>query len=811
VSGLASAAAERFVMQWTSIIGLTMTLSLTGQAQAADLRFARIFTDHCVLQRDVAAPIWGWAGAGEEITVSFGGQRKSAVADASGRWLVRLDPLSACNAPRDLIITSGEHSVMLRDVLVGDLWIAGGQSNMGFSISASTHAVQARREIPHPLLRRFKVGSALADQPLVDLDATGVTTRREWQRGDEGRWHQVDNERFSLDWMSAVAAWFAHDLRISQGVPIGIIESHFGGSKLHCWMPIESLRASPEFTRDVLEPSARQKASWDESMALRRTDPVAAAGPPPTEPWRPACLYNAMIAPLEPLALRGVIWYQGESDVGRAEPYRRQLPALVRSWRQGFGRDNLAFLAVQLPAYGQVRQWPRSAWAEMRESIACLERSLPLTATVVATDCGEPAEIHPRLKKPIGQRLALAARSCVYGEPDLVWSGPTFRRAEFATGRCTVHFNHVGGGLVARGESLSGFALAGLDQVFHPARGEIVGQTVVIETEAVPEPVAVRYAWQDSPVANLWNRAGLPAGSFRSDLWELMTQAPIATPLVLTTGGTPKDPAVFDGQGMLIDLGKDISDQAWIEADDLWTSQPNLLSQYGQTPRIAGQMAGLFVAGMPITIPRDLEAERARPEKKSRCYVEPTRLRPGEMTYAEDGSVSFRWPQGTKPGKTRSTPIVLPAKEGVSGVSIACSHIVVRNITVRHAGNDGFNIHGHRRGIRLERVRCLSNADEGISAHETTELEVVGAEVAWNGSAAGGVADVNDSVTTYRDCIVHDNAGAAFFFGGRSHAVFDTLIFHEERDFAVQQGTSFVQERVRWLGDDWAPHAGWPR
>ena len=176
-------------------------------------------------------------------------------------------------------------------------------------------------------------------------------------------------------------------------------------------MPRESLENSPEFTRDIIEPYRVQKKKWDDAHAAWKEDPNRDPNRPPTEPWKLSCLYNAMIAPIAPLAMRGVIWYQGESNQGRAEPYRRQLPTMVKEWRKTFQQNDLAFLAVQLPAFGKVRVWPRSPWAEMRESIALLEKSLPNTATVVSTDCGLPDEIHPPLKKPIGQRLALAARN----------------------------------------------------------------------------------------------------------------------------------------------------------------------------------------------------------------------------------------------------------------------------------------------------------------------------------------------------------------------------------------------------------------
>jgi len=775
-------------------VAIVFWLATAGPVSAAEVRFAGIFTDHAVLQRDRPVPIWGWADPAAEVTVSFAGQEQAATADASGRWQVQLEPLAASAEPRRLSVSSAGATVSLDDLLVGDVWLACGQSNMGFSIPKSTHAEEARQVIPHPQLRRFKVGPWLAHQPLADLGAEGAIQDPKWRMGDDGQWRAVANERFGLDWISAVAAWFVHEVRLSQDIPIGLIESHFGGSKLHCWMPLESLDQSPEFSRDVLEQYRKQKAAWDQHYASWKADPSRDSKQPPTEPWRPACLYNAMIHPLAPLAVRGVIWYQGESNVGRAEAYRRQLPAMVKAWRTAFQQEDLWFLAVQLPAFGKVRQWPRSAWAEIRESIAESTAALPSAASIVSTDCGLPDEIHPPLKKPIGQRLARAARALVYGDDTLVWSGPTLRQAEFADGCCTVRFDHVGDGLVAREGPLVGFALAGRDQVFHSAAGEIVDEAVVLTSADVPDPVAVRYAWQDSPVANLWNRDGLPAGSFRSDIWELLTQARITTPLTLTAGGTPEQPAVFDGQGMLIDLGIDVTDHAWSKQGDLWTSQPGLLAEHGQQPRMAGQTAGLFIDDVPITIPRNLPLEKEQPDKKSFCYLPPDGLQPGQLAYTDDAAIVFRWPTSHKPGgKSR---LFLPAKVGQNCVSIACSHITVRNLTVKHAGNDGFNIHGDRRGVRLERVRAIANADEGISAHETTEMEVVEAEVAGNGSSAGGVADVNQSVTSYRDCYVHDNAAAGFFFSGRRHTVADTVIANQTRPIAIQKGTEVVQKGI---------------
>ena len=264
-------------------------------------------------------------------------------------------------------------------------------------------------------------------------------------------------------------------------------------------------------------------------------------------------------------------------------------------------------------------------------------------------------------------------------------------------------------------------------------------------------------------------------------------------PLVLDKGGTIEQPAVFDGRGMTVDLAIDVTEHAWTKADNLWTSNGPLL---GRAPLEAGQLAGLFVDEVPIAIPRDVAAEKLHPDRKQYCYFEPARLQPGQMGYAGDGSLYFRWPASKRPGSAR---VLLPPKAGMSCVTIACSHIIVRNITARHAANDGFNIHGRWTDIRLENVKALTNADEGISAHDDVEMEVVDAEVAWNGSTAGGVADVNRCVTSYRNCTIHDNLGAAFYFSGKSHTVADTLIYNQVLDFRVIGETQLKRDHIHWL------------
>jgi hypothetical protein len=268
-------------------------------------------------------------------------------------------------------------------------------------------------------------------------------------------------------------------------------------------------------------------------------------------------------------------------------------------------------------------------------------------------------------------------------------------------------------------------------------------------------------------------------------------------PLILTRGGTPEKPAVFDGKGLIIDLGIDITERDWIRNGDVWTSRGPLP---GHPPIEDTQRAGLFIDEVPIIILRDRVAEKRSGEAKKIVYVARNELLPGQMGWTADGSLYFRWPGGKTPGTAR---IFQPPPRLASGVVIACSYLTVRNVTAMRAANDGFNIHGHRVGIRLENVKAFTNGDEGISAHETVQMDVVDSEIAWNGSSAGGVADVNDSVTTYTHCELHHNRNAAFFFDGRSHRVTNCRIHHQAKDIVVRGKDVVVEQSGNvWRKDD---------
>jgi hypothetical protein len=264
------------------------------------------------------------------------------------------------------------------------------------------------------------------------------------------------------------------------------------------------------------------------------------------------------------------------------------------------------------------------------------------------------------------------------------------------------------------------------------------------------------------------------------------------TPLTLKDGGTPEKPAVFDGKGMIIDLGIDVTSHDWEKQGDVWTSR----GPFENHPAVEDvQRAALFIEEVPLRIVRDRAAEQKSGEKGKVIFLAPAALQPGQMGFKTDGSIYFRWPAGKTPG---SAKICLPPAGLASCVNIACSHLTVKNITALHAANDGFNIHGNRIGIRLENVKAFSNGDEGISAHETVQMDVFDSEIAWNGSNAGGVADVNDCVTTYTHCEVHHNLGAGFFFEGKSHRVTHCLIHHQSKDIEARDNTQVEQSDNEW-------------
>ncbi len=476
-------------------------------------KLSPLFSDHMVLQRDQALPVWGTAKPGEAITVAFAGQVKTTTADAGGTWKVKLDPLPASSDGRELTVKSGSAESRVADVVVGDVWLCSGQSNMHFRMASVEDAAKEIAGMDRPAVRFFTVAQRFGQQPLDEV---------------EGRWLPLTPATAAE--CSAVACYFGAALQAKLGVPVGLVVSSVGGTRIESWMRRETLAATGESASLVAKwqevPAgefARIGAAYAEFQRQRdQVHPVAvreakAQGkpvpPPPVAPKlrchdAPSALHNGMIDPLQPFPIRGAIWYQGESNSGQPRPYEKLLPAMIADWRKVWGKD-LPFLFVQLASY-------RATHPAFREAQQRIWQNTPHTAMAVTTDVGDSANIHPVRKRPVGERLALAARAVAYGEP-VEHSGPVFKEMKVAGNRAVVSFNHLGKGLTAKGEELAGFTVAGKDGRFFPAKAVIEGDRIAVSSDKVPLPSAVRYNWAMNTEGNLYNLDGLPAAPFRSD------------------------------------------------------------------------------------------------------------------------------------------------------------------------------------------------------------------------------------------------------------------------------------------------------
>lgn len=651
---------------------LLMALLTQIPAQAT-VRVPKLVGDHMVLQRDKPLQLWGWADAGEAVTVAFRGKAYPAkIGGVGGKWTVTL-PAQPAGGPYEMTI-KGSNTLQIKDVLLGDVWLASGQSNMEWPLKQNVNNSQQEiAQANYPRIRLLNVQNATAASPQAEFDSKGWQVCSPQTVGD----------------FSAVAYFFGRDLHQQYKVPIGLISSVWGGTVAEAWTSGAGLRKLPEFAPQVaaLESNtgpARQQAdyaaalaAWKKSPAsqdrgllpgqpswadpayvttawptmqlpglwenqaeqpklrdfdgivwLRKevTLPATATGKPltlslaqiddrdstwfngvlvgstsgHTQPRRytvpatlvragrnvvtvrvvdtgggggiwgspeelflktttqtmpltgawqyqtafdpasipknpfpngtqnlPTMLYNAMIAPLVPYTLKGVIWYQGESNAGRAYQYRTLFPALIQDWRTQFGQKELPFIFVQLASFGPQQDQPADYdWAELREAQS-LTLQQPRTGMAVALDLGNPDDIHPLNKQDVGHRLALEARRVVYEDKTVISSGPTYKSMKIDGNKVRLTFDHAGGGLVLKdtsGPHLKGFAIAGADRKFVWAKGQLEGNTLVLYSDEVPTPVAVRYAWGNSPFVNLYNKEGLPSPPFRTDTWPGITE-----------------------------------------------------------------------------------------------------------------------------------------------------------------------------------------------------------------------------------------------------------------------------------------------
>ena len=498
---------------------LSLALLSFAVAAHANVVLAPLFTDNAVLQRDKPVPVWGTADAGEKVTVAFAGQKVSATTDTTGKWSVTLAALPANATSADLVVT-GKNTITLTNIVVGEVWIASGQSNMERLMGQTFDAaLDVAGSAHYPLIRHIKIEKKVSDTPLTT--ATGS-----WKIADPSTTANF----------TAVGYYFARDLYDLLNVPVGIINSSWGGTRVEAWIPPANL-AQPEFAfvrsewAKTLEEAPAKKAAFEHSVAAWKAEQAAAkaAGQPFTQPmpklpWygivgpghqeSPSGLNNGMIAPLVPYALRGAIWYQGESNAGKANQYHALFSAMITGWRTQFGQGDFPFYWVQL---ANSQNPTDTSWAFLREA-QTQTLALPNTGQAVIVDIGDVSDIHPRNKRDVGRRLARVALARTYDQK-IVASGPVFAKAEREGAGFRVSFTEVNGGLLAPLNALVGFELAGEDKVFKPATAKIEKDTVVVTCADVPAPVAVRYAWRNGPLAGLFNTEGLPAVPFRSDTW----------------------------------------------------------------------------------------------------------------------------------------------------------------------------------------------------------------------------------------------------------------------------------------------------
>jgi sialate O-acetylesterase len=495
---------------------LCLALFSLGAAAHANVVLAPLFTDNAVLQRDKPIPVWGTADVGETVVVTFAGQSLATTANAAGQWRVALTALPANATPADLVVT-GNNTLTRTNVVVGEVWLASGQSNMEWNLSKTYDAaLEIAGSAANPLIRHITITKKVADAPLTT--ATGA-----WQSASPA----------TTGNFSAVGYHFALDLYRVLNVPVGIINSTWGGTRVEAWMDPAALKSNPAF-ESVASGWAKTLAAYPAAKAKQVTDLAAwkeeaaaakAAGQPftkkaPAEPQgaghqaTPSGLNNGMIAPLAPFALRGAIWYQGEANAGKAAEYRALFSAMITGWRTQFAQGDFPFYWVQLANFQSATD---TSWAFLREA-QTQTLTLPATGQAVTVDIGNVTDIHPRNKKDVGRRLARLALARTYSQK-IVDSGPVFTKAERDGAGFRVSFSEVNGGLIAPLNAPVGFELAGEDKVFKPAMAKIEKDTVFVTSAEVPSPVAVRYAWRNAPLAGLFNLEGLPAVPFRSDAW----------------------------------------------------------------------------------------------------------------------------------------------------------------------------------------------------------------------------------------------------------------------------------------------------
>jgi sialate O-acetylesterase len=491
-------------------------LVITVAAKAA-VKPGSLFSNDAILQRGVAVPVWGTAGEGEKVSVEFAGQKVETVA-SNGKWMVKLKPLKA-GGPYTMVI-KGENVITLTNILVGEVWVCSGQSNMERQLGPRGGQKpiigweKAKDEANYPEIRQYHVRQNPSAVPVEDANSKWVICTPETAKD-----------------FTAVGFFFARDLHQKLKVPVGLLFSAVGGTPAENWTSAEALAATPELKRVVTsyeqainqypaslvkyqqeETALLAKYSADSAQAKQENKPLPRKPTAPRDPKKSGSaggLYNGMIRPLQPFAIKGVIWYQGEANNSSAKVYQTLFPVMITDWRKAWAQGEFPFLFVQIAPF-------KGMGPEIREAQLFTSQRTPNTAMAVTTDCGDSADIHPSNKQPVGERLALAAKVLAYGEK-IEYAGPVYNSLTVKDNQAILTFTHAKT-LVAKEGDLKGFVIAGEDKVFVPATAVIKGKTIVVTAPGIIKPVAVRYAWSNVPDVNLYNEAGLPASPFRTDI-----------------------------------------------------------------------------------------------------------------------------------------------------------------------------------------------------------------------------------------------------------------------------------------------------
>lgn len=504
---------------------LAITLIIFGSASMvkANIKPNSLFSNNGVLQQGVEVPVWGTAAIGEKVVVEFAGQKIETISK-DGKWLIKLKPLKASNTPQEMIIT-GNNKVSISNILVGEVWLFSGQSNMAFPLRAIKPLngyPEADKVIEdalnYPLVRQFSI--KLIKSTAIPAKINDVN----------GKWN-VCAPNTAKDF-SAVAYFFGRDLFKKLQVPIGLINSSYGGTAIENWISKETLESFPELNsimvnyekamnqfpaklKDFEKSTAQlvEQFKIDSTLAVQQKSAMPRKPAPPMSPAErggPTGLYNTMISPLIPYAFKGCVWYQGEANGSRGIQYRTLLPALINNWRTQWGMGDFPFVIIQIPGW-------KAHQPELREAQLLTWKNIKNTAMTVITDCDDTVDVHPGNKQPVAERALLQANALAYGDK-AEFSGPVYESMKVVGDKVILSFTHLGSGLMVKGKELQDFIIAGDDKKFVPAKAEIKGKQVIVYATGVTNPKAVRMGWRLSPQVNLYNKEGLCAPAFRTDV-----------------------------------------------------------------------------------------------------------------------------------------------------------------------------------------------------------------------------------------------------------------------------------------------------